>query len=184
MYKIQTNFFGGDTTFIDDFTEVNTLDEAIDYVMNNKPPDEHEWDVREDGKGSPIVFTRYSGREVMIYRDGKVVTLREKDQMDNIPFNIWDDYYDDGFVPQGEIQETHGYIEEYDILTKEQKAAIIKVIYDYIINFDMKEVEVSSIDNAIYFKHLTHENRHRLLATLVGSKLKFNGIPIMFYSES
>ena len=29
MYKLQTNFFGGDATFITDF---NTLDEAIHYV--------------------------------------------------------------------------------------------------------------------------------------------------------
>lgn len=80
MYKIQTNFFGGDTTFINDFAERDTLDEAIDYIMNNQPPDEHEWDIRENGMGWAIVWTRYSGQEVIASRDGKIVTLREKEK--------------------------------------------------------------------------------------------------------
>lgn len=78
MYKLQTNFFGGDATFITDFSEFNTLDEAINYILNNKPPIEFEWDVRENGKGSAIVWTRYSGQEVTCFIDGEIVKLREK----------------------------------------------------------------------------------------------------------
>lgn len=78
MYKIQTNFFGGDATFIADFTECATFEEAINYVMNNKPPVEFEWDVRENGKGGAVVWTKYSGEEVSAWVDGKIVTLRER----------------------------------------------------------------------------------------------------------
>jgi hypothetical protein len=31
---------------------------------------------------------------------------------ERIPINIWDDFYDDGFVPEGKIQETFIYVEE------------------------------------------------------------------------
>jgi len=104
--------------------------------------------------------------------------------MDKIPFNVWDDYWDDGFVPAGHWQETHGYIEEYDELTEEQKVPIIKLIYDFIMTLDMGNVEVKVMENSIHFKHLTHEGRYRLMASLDSSGLKYEGIPIVFYSES
>ncbi len=75
-YKLQTNFFGGDTTFIKDFLEFETYNEAVDYVLNNQPPDEFEWNIRENGEGSAMVWTCYSGEEVMSYSNGKIVKLR------------------------------------------------------------------------------------------------------------
>lgn len=78
MYKIQTNFFGGDATFISDFAEVATFEEAMEYVLNNKPPCEFEWDVRKDGTGGALIWTRYSGEEVTVWINGKIVHLREK----------------------------------------------------------------------------------------------------------
>lgn len=78
MYKVQTNFFGGDATFIEDFIEFNTFDEAVDYVMNNKPPSEFEWDVRENGKGGALAWTQFSGEKVSAWINGKIVVLRGK----------------------------------------------------------------------------------------------------------
>ncbi len=104
--------------------------------------------------------------------------------MIDIPFNIWDDYWDDGYVPAGQVQETHGYIEEYDELTEKQKIPIIKLIYDYIKTLDMPGVKVEIAGTDINFTHLTHEDRHRLLMCLDSSGLKYNNIPIHFYSES
>lgn len=78
MYKLQTNFFGGDATFIENAgIEFATLDEAVNYLMKNKPPDEFEWNVRLDGKGSTLAWTRYGGEEVSVWKDENVAIMRE-----------------------------------------------------------------------------------------------------------
>lgn len=103
----------------------------------------------------------------------------------NIGWNIWDDYYDDGFVPQGEVQETHGYVEEFDVLSHEDKTAIGDLILRFIQTLDMTGVEVKHGGHGdISFKHLTHERREKLVTELEQSGLHYNGIPINFYSES
>lgn len=76
MFHVQTNYFAGDATFINDFIELDTFQKCLDYIMENLPPEEYEWDVREDGKGGAIAWTRYSGRVVEAWIDGKIVTLR------------------------------------------------------------------------------------------------------------
>ena len=68
-----------------------------------------------------------------------------------IPFNIWDDYYDEDCVPEGEIQETRGYVEEYDKFTDEQKEAATQVIYNYLKTLDLTGVEMQWDGPEIYF---------------------------------
>lgn len=41
-----------------------------------------------------------------------------------LSLNFWDDFYDDGFVPNGQTQKTYAYIEESP-LTLEQEAFFI-----------------------------------------------------------
>jgi hypothetical protein len=80
MYKLQTNFFGGDATFITDFLEFATYDEALQYVLNNDPPMEFEWNIRENGVGNAIVWTQYAGKRVSTQINGKISQVRsEKD---------------------------------------------------------------------------------------------------------
>jgi hypothetical protein len=80
MYRLQTNFFGGDCTLLDD-TDVtfSSLEEAVGHVQANKPPSEFEWDVRviENGRsfGSAVVWTRYGGEEINYWKNGKIVTI-------------------------------------------------------------------------------------------------------------
>lgn len=105
----------------------------------------------------------------------------------NVPFNIWDDYYDDGFIPDGKIQQTHGYIEEYDFLMFEEKLEIVNLIYNYIVDncsniLDKVEVAIDAED--ISFKHLTHVQREKLVKKLQSSELNYHGLYIEFYSES
>lgn len=71
MYKLQTSFFGGDCTLTDD-TEIKfvTLEEAVEYLKNNKPPDEYEWRVADGG--SAIAFTTYAGEKIYFWKDGKL----------------------------------------------------------------------------------------------------------------
>lgn len=106
-------------------------------------------------------------------------------KIEEILFNIWDDYWDDGYVPIGEIQKTYGYIEEYDDIGEEQKEKISKFIFDHLMKMPILQgvkVELSGED--IDFIGLTHEIREKLLRELSESELKFEGIPINFYSES
>jgi len=45
-----------------------------------------------------------------------------------IDVNIWDDYYDDDFVPEGETQETYIYIEEYDVFSEDEKVLFLSTL--------------------------------------------------------
>lgn len=99
-----------------------------------------------------------------------------------IGFNIWDDYYDDGYVPEGEIQETYGYLEGWKG-TQEDKEKVIKIIYDYLMILSLPGIKVS-YDDEIYFQYLTHERRETLVEELEKSNLEWKGTKITFYSES
>ncbi len=113
-------------------------------------------------------------------------TFKKDDIMktEYIPFNIWDDYHDDGYVPEGDTQKTYGYVEEYDDITEDEKELISEVIYNYIKTLDMTGVVFKKAGEDIDFEHLTHERREKLIKELQSSGLQFNGIPINFYSES
>ena len=109
-----------------------------------------------------------------------------------IPVNIWDDYCDDGHVPEGEKQETYAYIESSEIPEAEQEK-IMKVIYDYLVThrtlLDLpRELEIKLSGIHIDFVNLTHFCRERLVPRLAeldyGSGLMYYGTPIHFYSES
>ncbi len=101
-----------------------------------------------------------------------------------IPFNIWDDFWDDECVPQGEIQETHGYVEEYDVLDDTQKAAVANLIYRRLQVMNLPGVEMSLLDDEITFKHLTHVRLERLIEELNAAELSYEGVSIRVYSES
>lgn len=107
-----------------------------------------------------------------------------KKPLKSIPINIWDDYYDDGYVPDGKIQATYAYIEEYDVLTDEDKEPIIQVFYDYLKTLNLEGVELNTDGCLVFFKHLTHRRREKLVEELEQSKLQHEGIPFGFYSES
>ena len=98
-----------------------------------------------------------------------------------IPFNIWDDYYDDGI---GKLQKTHGYVEEYDVWSDEEKEEIAKVIFEYLQTLDLTGVEVKLAGEDVNFKNLSHERREKLVEELEKSGLKYKEVPIYFYSES
>lgn len=100
-----------------------------------------------------------------------------------IGFNIWDDYYDDGYVPNGEIQRTHGYLEGWKD-TKEEKIEVIKFIYNHLMTLSLPGVILDLGEEEIFFKYLTHERRVTLVEELGTSGLKWKDKLITFYSES
>jgi len=110
-------------------------------------------------------------------------------KLEKIHVNIWDDYYDDGHVPEGEKQETRIYVEEYDI-PEEDKELYIEYIYDKIM--EIKKKHTAAFLGAVKFnlgydircENLTHKKREYLLQELQNMKLEYNGIPFNIYSES
>jgi hypothetical protein len=106
--------------------------------------------------------------------------------MTYIPYNIWDDFWDDGYTPAGQTQKTHGYVEEYDHLTEKQKGEISELVYNWIMkNVSLPgELEMELGGEDIYFDNITHAFLDSLMVKLKASKLEWEGIPIKFYSES
>ncbi len=124
------------------------------------------------------------------------------DKIKRIYINIWDDYYDDGYVPKGEIQETYMYVEDFEISHHDEKNYLTK-INDYIKNnlkLDDVLIELFFYESKtkypvladeyqfsrweLRFKHLTHERRELLLQELIDANLSYDGIPYYIYSES
>lgn len=105
--------------------------------------------------------------------------------MNKISINIWDDYYEDGFVPLGETQQTYIYIDELNISLENQKeylSQIKKYIDDNNLLNNPISLEHKSIGILSRYQLnliLTHKEREVLLKQLIESNLDFN-----FYSES
>lgn len=137
----------------------------------------------------------------------RVLTRRElKDSgITNIPINIWDDYYDDGFVPEGEIQESTIYVESK--LSSNVQYECLNILLNCInTKFNKKDVtfKITFYDSAkkypqfvgtehesmlykrweIKVENLTHKLRHELLELLQNSNLTYENIPFNIYSES
>lgn len=123
-----------------------------------------------------------------------------------ININIWDDYSEDGDVPEGEVQETYAYIESNG-LSLEQEKSCLEQLSRYI--FEQKilpksvEITVSFYDAAIKyprllqtapelcalrrwelrFRHLSHELREKLVEK-IEDNFSFAGVPAKIYSGS
>lgn len=133
-------------------------------------------------------------------------SLKKKKVIERIPINIWDDYYEEGYIPEGEIQETYIYVEDSD-LSNDLIKKCLEILLDYMNNnlkldgvkmwleyFDSK-VKYPSLIGSEYEKyaferweikvqHLTHERREKLVKELEKANLEIDGIPFEIYSES
>ena len=123
-----------------------------------------------------------------------------------IPVNIWDDYHDDGYVPEGEIQETYAYVESkledeecknVLILLKEKIEHLTSENSDLTMNinyYDSAKVYPNLVgteyEYSLYkrwqleMKNITHETRESLVEALKKEVLEHKGIKIKVYSES
>lgn len=119
-----------------------------------------------------------------------------------VPINIWDDYYEDGYIPEGEKQETFIYVEDNAIPQVKRKECLEKLL-DYVNNnlklegiklwmaFYNSRNEYPNSDSAYHFErweiranNLTHKRRELLVRELSESNLSIDGIPFKIYSES
>lgn len=126
--------------------------------------------------------------------------------MKQINVNIWDDYHDDGYVPEGEKQETYAYVEcDLNQNDCEKVLNLIKVEIEQVSQpswnlklsvefYDSEKVYPNLVGTEHAFclykrwqleiKNLTHEDREYLVEELGKKKLSYSNIPIVVYSES
>jgi hypothetical protein len=124
------------------------------------------------------------------------------------PINIWDDYYEDGYIPDGEIQESYIYVEDSDISLDKRKEVLehlMKYIETYFISvnadtkmylyfYDSKVKYPKLIGEEHEWMHFkrweiklekfSHDLRYDLLEHLISLNLMIDDIPLHIYSES
>jgi len=125
----------------------------------------------------------------------------------NIPINIWDDFYDDGYVPEGEKLETYIYVEDTDI-SQEKRKKYLETLLEYInknLNTDgvklwlelyesrkkypnlvgNPEAEKMFFDRwEIKVEGLTHRRLHEWMKVLENVHIEADGLPFYIYSSS
>ena len=121
MDNINNFFTIGDTSFT--LKLPNIIEPSVASVIKDwiKISEKSNDVVKKDVWSSIPQFPNYRFKNLVILDDSKIeeddgITFKlqydEYEKCDNICINIWDDFYEDGYVPEGEIQETYGYVEE------------------------------------------------------------------------
>lgn len=101
-----------------------------------------------------------------------------------IPINIWDDFWDDGYCPDGEVVKTHAYVENYS-MDEELKERAMECFYNYLKTLDfMNEVTIRLSGDRIYFVNISHKILDNLMAYLDLVELVVDDNVLSIYSES
>ncbi len=126
--------------------------------------------------------------------------------MQTIPINIWDDFYEDGEIPEGKKQETYIYVEDTDLSHEKRKECLdlllkfmseklnlegVKMWLDFYDSTkkypNIKEAEHPGFHFCrweIKMENITHERLYILLTELEDVSLSIDGMPFNIYSES
>jgi len=129
------------------------------------------------------------------------------EKLECIPINIWDDFYDDGYVPEGEKLETNIYIETDKISTEKQRE-YLGILLEYINkNLNIEDVKLwieyydsrneypdlignPDAENMFFDRYeiklegLTHERLNEWMFILEDIDITVDNIPFYIYSES
>lgn len=106
-----------------------------------------------------------------------------------IPINIWDDYFEDGFVPRGKIQKTRAYVES-SVLSMEFKNDVLRLFFETLKKVNRAEGVAFFLrkrgkeELVIEINGLTHTDRKVLVKRLQKTKPAYRGVPLDVYSES
>lgn len=124
--------------------------------------------------------------------------------------NIWDDYHDDGYIPEGKKQETFAYIEQYpnekldDENTKKILFTLKELFENFFVNHSDTQFNLHYEDTSkkypslintenehflykrweIKITNITHKNRELLVENFEKNPIKINDFPVIIYSES
>lgn len=129
-------------------------------------------------------------------------------EISRVPINIWDDFYEDGYVPEGKIQKTYAYVED-DEIPHDYRKQFLEAVFEYMTNYlklqnEGIEMEMFFYESAkkysnlvgtehehmlfdrweIRFKHLTHKRLNKLVEELNEGDFKIGKVPFIIYSES
>lgn len=120
------------------------------------------------------------------------------EKLKRIHINIWDDYYEDGYIPEGEIQETNICVEDSSV-PEDLCEKCVEMILNYMKGLDLEGVNfrLHLFDSKkkyptfgawkrweIKIEHLTHERRRKLVEELNAANLSIDNTPFFIYSES
>ncbi len=127
--------------------------------------------------------------------------------MKKIPINIWDDFYDDGYVPDGEKLETYIYVEDSTI-SHEKRKQYLEILLNYITKnlnidgvklwlefYESKKKYPNLIGNSeaermffdrweIKVEGLTHKRLYKWMDILENIDIKIDNAAFYIYSES
>lgn len=124
-----------------------------------------------------------------------------------IHVNVWDDYHDDGFVPEGEVQDTYAYVEGSGLSDDDSRSLLLQLQQTVESIKTRDSVLVCCVawhdSAAIYpnlvgteyerhlykrwqleMKHLPHREREQIVEMLNRGQFQYNGTPVVVYSES
>jgi len=125
----------------------------------------------------------------------------------NIPINIWDDFYDDGYAPEGEKLETYIYVEDTDI-PQENCKKYLEILLEYInknLNTDGVKLWLELYESRkkypnlvgnpdaekmffdrweIKVEGLTHRRLDAWMKVLENVHIESDGVPFYIYSSS
>jgi len=126
------------------------------------------------------------------------------------PINIWDDFYDEGYVPEGEKLETYIYVEDSSV-SHEKRKQCLELLLDYINqnlnteglklwmefyeSYESRKKYPNLVGNPeaekmffdrweIKLEGLTHKRLHEWMKSLENANLLVDDIPLLIYSES
>jgi hypothetical protein len=126
-------------------------------------------------------------------------------KLERVPINIWDDYYEDGYVPEGKIQKTYIYVENYE-MSEDMCKHCLEILLQHIQKITSTDVKtwIEYYDSKLKYpnligtehesmlftrweikmENLSHKDRHKLVDQLNDLQLTYEGVPIEIYSES
>jgi hypothetical protein len=189
------------------------LDPLAEHFTFNKSDLKHTMIIGQTDRGGSRFLKEEADRlgvETLDKKNRLINQQKTPEELNNdkayISVNIWDDFYDDGYVPDGEIQETYAYIEDDNLTDNVQKeclALLIKYIKKTTL-FPNDDIELSFYDSAkvypnlvgteheyclykrwqIQFKSLTHSKLDDLVEQLNKASIHHAGVSLKIYSES
>lgn len=113
----------------------------------------------------------------------------EEGLIETIPINIWDDFYDDGHVPEGEKQETHIYVEDSE-LDDDYKEKVLTFLLEQILTIHkdtniLEGVSFEITGDRIEIENMTHKQLGDLMEEFKnGGHIFYDKKILSIYSES
>lgn len=168
--------------------------------------------VGTSGLGKSRLLEQYAAQQGISYEEAERRSLPSKDvpelrnKAEKIAVNIWDDYYDDGYVPAGKVQETYAYVEG-NLPNEDCKEILSNLMVEIgkhigentnlkctLEFYDSEKVYPNLVGTEhawclykrwqLQLENLSHEMREKLVDELVSWNYQHKSTPVVVHSES